>query len=702
MNLDSSGRALPRQYNYQRVNQEHTRNSHVNGHYSKYSRYDNDWRQIFGGGFRSCLLVCALIVLTLLIFGFGLIAGHLGHRQSDSYSLSTNLYETVFGDYEVSKENSVAIENESNRIHKEIVTDDILNPGATFTESFRHKVSNLIRGRQNGGMSSGLPPVTLHFDQNGNLLGNSVKVGKANGINVQITNTDTTKEKSGSDVREQQRLRGSSQKSVIDKSTEVITPERQSEFVDNNEKKQIGGNVDTSLTISSTHNLDQNSKYVKDSATQLEVLPQTINYTDGLIDTPILIISHNRADYLKRTLNALKRYHPCNSSLYHGKGLVPIIISEDGEHAAMKEAVDAFREEINLLDPSVMVYHINHKQDMSLKKENMGGYLMLSQHFKWALNQVFHKNYHGKAFQNPHQQQMATISEESFNQSSPLLPFDPKSVIVLEEDLEISPDFFVFFGSFIPLLYSEDSNLLTISAWNDNGIQARVKNDAGQFYRSDFFPGLGWVMTSKLWNELGPKWPRGFWDDWMREPEQRKARQIIRPDLSRTLHFGDIGTSGGQHRDVWKSISPAKTSAMELEEIVNKQLNRKEVGLGKQVDGSAFSILRSDELYHEYIQNEVSNAETKDINFIKSVFLENKSSEVELRKHSGKSYKVYYDAHQGPNGFERLAKTLSIMSDEKAMVPRTAYEGIVIIWLNNAQTKLMLVPRNPPTKNYKF
>lgn len=27
-------------------------------------------------------------------------------------------------------------------------------------------------------------------------------------------------------------------------------------------------------------------------------------------------------------------------------------------------------------------------------------------------------------------------------------------------------------------------------------------------YRSDFFPGLGWMMTREIWAELGPKWPK--------------------------------------------------------------------------------------------------------------------------------------------------------------------------------------------------
>lgn len=62
-------------------------------------------------------------------------------------------------------------------------------------------------------------------------------------------------------------------------------------------------------------------------------------------------------------------------------------------------------------------------------------------------------------------------------------------------------------------------------------------------YRSDFFPGLGWMLTKDLWNELQPKWPKAFWDDWIRQPAQRKDRACIRPEISRTKTFGKIGVS---------------------------------------------------------------------------------------------------------------------------------------------------------------
>ena len=70
-------------------------------------------------------------------------------------------------------------------------------------------------------------------------------------------------------------------------------------------------------------------------------------------------------------------------------------------------------------------------------------------------------------------------------------------VIVLEEDLEIAPDFFELFGATAALLDDPTENLLAVSAFNDNGLKKLVDEtaDAGTLLRSDFFPGLGWMLT---------------------------------------------------------------------------------------------------------------------------------------------------------------------------------------------------------------
>merc|ERR1740131_214966 len=53
-------------------------------------------------------------------------------------------------------------------------------------------------------------------------------------------------------------------------------------------------------------------------------------------------------------------------------------------------------------------------------------------------------------------------------------------------------------------------------------------------------------MTRKLWvEELMAKWPKSYWDDWMRQPAQRKGRACIRPEVGRTKTFGKIGVSNG-------------------------------------------------------------------------------------------------------------------------------------------------------------
>ena len=53
--------------------------------------------------------------------------------------------------------------------------------------------------------------------------------------------------------------------------------------------------------------------------------------------------------------------------------------------------------------------------------------------------------------------------------------------------------------------------------------------------RSDFFPGLGWMLTRELWMEFEPKWPEGYWDDWVRDPAQRKGRVCITLRTNKTL-----------------------------------------------------------------------------------------------------------------------------------------------------------------------
>jgi hypothetical protein len=43
----------------------------------------------------------------------------------------------------------------------------------------------------------------------------------------------------------------------------------------------------------------------------------------------------------------------------------------------------------------------------------------------------------------------------------------------------------------------------SIVAWNDNG-KAELIHSPDAFYRSDFFGGLGWMLTNSTWQEVQP------------------------------------------------------------------------------------------------------------------------------------------------------------------------------------------------------
>lgn len=67
----------------------------------------------------------------------------------------------------------------------------------------------------------------------------------------------------------------------------------------------------------------------------------------------------------------------------------------------------------------------------------------------------------------------------------------------------MAPDFFEYFAGTFPLLRA-DKTLWCISAWNDNGKEGLIDESSPDLlYRSDFFPGLGWMISKDLWDELG-------------------------------------------------------------------------------------------------------------------------------------------------------------------------------------------------------
>jgi len=117
-------------------------------------------------------------------------------------------------------------------------------------------------------------------------------------------------------------------------------------------------------------------------------------------------------------------------------------------------------------------------------------------------------------------------------------------LLLLEDDLVPAPDFLQLFLSTAPLL-TQDPTLWCISAWNDNGLK-NLAQDQERLFRTDYFPGLGWMLTRQLWEELRQIWPESpstGWDHWMRLSTVSKGRECVVPEVPRTKHIGISGTN---------------------------------------------------------------------------------------------------------------------------------------------------------------
>jgi len=348
-------------------------------------------------------------------------------------------------------------------------------------------------------------------------------------------------------------------------------------------------------------------------------------------DTVLLIIaSPKRPQYLQRCLEHVVQHHPL-----HG---VAIVVSEDGGSPEVATVVRNAQQKLHnryisananelLESPFTHVHHLSTVQE---RGEN--GYFALSAHFKFALTHVFgtENNY-------------SVIATNSGNKSKHEAVISiANRVIILEEDLEIAPDFYEYFGALSPLL-DQDEQLLTVSAWNDNGQKANVR-DSQALLRSDFFPGLGWMMNKRIYSELINKWPRAYWDDWLREPKQRKGRHSIRPEVSRTLHYGKHGVSADQFQGKYMDTMllnaqyvPFGTMDLSyLQEHDWDESYMQAVKAAESVSPQQFDTLVPKSSRYLHVTN---------------VYSETKANAHD-REHPHKEYRVEYT---GNAGFERLA-----------------------------------------------
>lgn len=271
-----------------------------------------------------------------------------------------------------------------------------------------------------------------------------------------------------------------------------------------------------------------------------------------------------------------------------------------------------YKDKVTLLQAPEEVTQFEPKLPPTQKK--LTGYYRIATHYKWALQQIFNV-------------------------------MEYEAAVVVEDDLEVSPDFLEYFLATLPLL-STDSSLLCASAWSDNGRPELVEvSRPDLLHRTDFFPGLGWLLRQELWQELEPVWPKAFWDDWLREPAQRKGRQCLRPEVPRSETFGRSGVSQGQFFDRhlryvrrWRGYVSFSTLALDY--------------------------LEPKRYAQEMEQRLMAAKEVSSLSELETVAQQDGNEELVLRL-------------SGQNNLAGAVRALGIMGDLKANIARNSYRGLI-------------------------
>jgi hypothetical protein len=229
--------------------------------------------------------------------------------------------------------------------------------------------------------------------------------------------------------------------------------------------------------------LDLKFKRLEDSilkASAVVEIPSTAK--DKYKQTPIVLLTCNRPSLLRETLDSLFKVHGVRKD--------HILVVQDGN---MQEVASVVR------DAGITL--LQNLNGLRLRGgAGSDGASRIAQHYKFALSAAFDK------FQ------------------------DAAALIIVEDDLLFAPDFYEYLIGMAPVT-DLDPTTFVISAWNDNGFKGKVQ-DPHAIRRTEFFPGLGWILPRKLYKqELERKWPKEHWDHWLRSPETHQNRECVYPQV---------------------------------------------------------------------------------------------------------------------------------------------------------------------------
>ncbi|XP_050721841.1 protein O-linked-mannose beta-1,2-N-acetylglucosaminyltransferase 1-like isoform X1 [Eriocheir sinensis] len=127
---------------------------------------------------------------------------------------------------------------------------------------------------------------------------------------------------------------------------------------------------------------------------------------------------------------------------------------------------------------------------------------------------------------------------------------DAPAAILLDEDVEVSPDFFSFFSQTLWLLHA-DPSLYCINAYSATGFSDRVFHPS-RVLRGSVQVQWGYAVTLDFVREALAAWPEDptktnivIYDYWL-YTFVRRGRECLYPEYGRVLHYGSGTNAGGQ------------------------------------------------------------------------------------------------------------------------------------------------------------
>jgi len=391
--------------------------------------------------------------------------------------------------------------------------------------------------------------------------------------------------------------------SKLSASIEAFGQKLERQLKDNQELLRV---VEDDILVS---NAADRSKDVKVSSPEVAT-PAKASPAEKELVIPVLMFACNRPT-VRKAIDPLLEYRGDDPDRIKK---FPIIVSQDCGHAETANVIRSYGDKV------IFIQQPDQSEPEVPKAERkFRGYFKIARHYGWALNQTL-------------------VHKFQFDQ-----------VIIVEDDLEVAPDFFEYFEATLTVL-RRDPSLWCVSAWNDNGKKGLIDESRPDLlYRTDFFGGLGWMITRDLWvNELMLKWPRSYWDDWMRQPVQRKSRACIRPEISRTKTFGKIGVSNGLFFE---------------KHLKYIQLNNQFYPFTQH----NLDYLMRDK-YDVQMSKELAQLQPP-AGGVRAL-----PTLAAAQQETPKAVKVFYRTKAD---FKAAVKVLGIMDDSKSGVPRMAYKGVV-------------------------